>query len=231
MRVLSELETMQRVAEGNLSLARLGRCELRLMQGHSGLAQGNNDKLCRALRKVIRSQLQPLMVCVPRIFEAMPPGKVKWYREFLEPRVVPDLFRDRVYGSTFVSRRDAWVGMDDEAGYWQIVRGIWQDRPVLLVAGSDKGLAAREFLGNAASVQVLQSMARDAWVDRDRLMAECLRWVSLAPRQHAPLIYLALGATATVLAHDLTLCGIQALDMGHCASSWSHSGKQAEVAA
>ena len=231
MRVLSELETMQRVADGNLSMSRFGRCELRLMRGHSGLAQAANDKLCRALRKVMRSQLSSLMVCVPRIFEGLPPGKDRWYGEFLGPRIRADLFKGRTAaGSTFVSRRDAWVGMDDEESYWKLVRAIWANRPVLLVHGSVKGLAAQNFLGNAASVQVMQSMARDAWSDRERLMDECLRWAEIAPRQQ-PLVYLALGATATVLAHDLTLCGIQAMDMGHMASSWLREGKQAEVAA
>ena len=55
--MLSELATMQRVAADSLSMARSGRCELRLMQGHSGLAQAANDKLRKALRKVLRSQL------------------------------------------------------------------------------------------------------------------------------------------------------------------------------
>ena len=112
-----------------------------------------------------------------------------------------------------------------------MVRGIWQDRPVLLVHGSEKGLRKEHgFLGNAASVQLLQSVARDAWADHDRLMDECVRWASISPKQQ-PLVVMALGATATVLAHDLTLCGIQALDIGHMASSWLHNGKQAEVAA
>ena len=227
MRVLTELETMRRVAEGNLSLSRMGRCELRIMQGHSGLAQGPHPTLRRALHMVLRKPLSGLLVCVPRIFDAMPPGKALWYQEFLGFD-----FPDRTYGSTFVSRRDAWVGMEDKAAYWAIVRRIWQDRPVLLVHGSEKGLQARDsgMLGNAASIQVLQSMRCDAWADRDRLIDECLRWAEIA-RQQSPLVCMCLGATATVLAFDLTRLGIQALDIGHMASSWEGTGKQARMAA
>jgi Glycosyltransferase GT-D fold len=228
VKVLDELETMRRVAKGSLSLSRLGRCELRLIQGHHALAQAHHPKLARMLRRILtKGTFGPSLVCVPRIFAAMPPGKEPWYGEFVK---APRLFTNHTYeyGSTFVSRRDAWVGMVDEPAYWQCVRGLWQDRPVLLVAGSDKGLVAKDsgFLGNAASVQVLQSVARDAWSDRDRILDECLRWVDIAPGQD-PLVYLSLGATATVLAHDLTMCGIQALDMGHMAQSWLHVGKQA----
>ena len=161
----------------------------------------------------------------------MPPGKEQWYQEFTLPRARDALLlKDWTYGSTFVSRRDAWVGMEDEEAYWRLVRGIWQDRDVLLVAGSAKGLQAGALLTNAASVKVLQSLERNAWTDRDRLMEACLAWVQ-DEKPRDPLVYLALGATATVLAHDLTICGIQALDLGHMAGSWLKEGKQARMAA
>ena len=234
MRVLTEFETMRRVAERGLSLARFGRCEFRLMQMQRGLAQDQDPILCRTLRRVVRTKpgRWPVLICLPRIYDAMPPGKAQWYGEFTSQRARDALLvkEDRTYGSTFVSRRDAWVEMEDEKAYWRLVRGIWQDRDVLLLVGSPKGLQAGGFLNNAVSVKVLQSLERNAWADRDRLMEECLAWVQ-DEKPRDPLVYLALGATATVLAHDLTILGIQALDLGHMAGSWLKQGKQARMAA
>ena len=130
------------------------------------------------------------MVCVPRIFEAMPPGK----------EVVPGVSRPvaRAVPRTGPSarpssrRRDAWVGMADEDAYWEMVRGIWQDRPVLLVAWQREGAGGQGFrlprhrrLGPGAAVGGAGCLG-----DRDRLMDECLRWARSRPSKQ-PLVYMA----------------------------------------
>ena len=106
----------------------------------------------------------------------------------------------------------------DEAAYWPLVRGIWRKRPVLLVAGSGKGRRALAgFLGGASSVDTLDAPERDAWAAYSAILGDCLAW---ARSKRAPLVYLALGATATVLAFELSARGVQALDLGHMAQSW-----------
>lgn len=221
--VLSEMATMQRVAETGCALARAGRCELKLALGRPGLAQKPDPVLAKRLRKILRSRADHTLVCLPRVFEGFPDeNKEHYYGEFTRPEMMAELFLpSKEYGSTFVTRRDGWVADMDEDAYWPMVRGIWQDRPVLLVAGSGKGMrAADEFLGNAASVDRLDAPERDAWGAYEGILADCLAWAA-AKRQ--PLVYAALGASAAVLAWDLGKRGVQCLDLGHAAQSWHRS--------
>jgi hypothetical protein len=220
-KVLSEMATMRRVAETGCNLARAGRCELKLALGRPGLAQTTDPGLQKRLRKILKAGDERVLVCLPRVFEGFPDAnKEKYYAEFLAPGIVYDLFArgSSVYGSTFVSRRDGWIEDMDEAAYWPLVRGIWQDRPVLLVAGSPKGKKATGFLDNAASVDTLDCPERDAWGFYEGVLADCLAWARPKKR---PLIYAALGATAAVLCAELATHGVQALDLGHMWQSWA----------
>jgi hypothetical protein len=157
------------------------------------------------------------------VFEGFPDAnKEHYYGEFTRPEVMAELFRPwGTYGSTFCTRRDGWTADMDEDAYWPLVRGIWQDRPVLLLAGSGKGMrAGDEFLANAASVDRLDAPERDAWAAYDGILADCLAW---AAAKHRPLVYAALGATAAVLSFELGKRGVQCLDLGHAAQSWHRS--------
>ena len=214
---------MRAVAERGLCLSRHGRCELKLALARSGLAQVPVPSLQRRLHEVLKSRDKRVLVCIPRVFEGFPDlNKEHFYAEFTEPEVVRHLFHpDKEYGSTFVSRSDGWIGDMDEDAYWQLVRGIWQGRPVLLIAGSGKGKgAAGDFLANARSVDVLDAPERDAWASYKGIRKDCLAWAATKDR---PLVYAALGATAAVLCHDLAAHGIQGLDLGHMAQSWRRS--------
>ena len=219
-RVLSELATMQRVADAGCSLSRTGKCELKLALMRNVIAQAADPALAKRLRKILRSDAEHTLVCIPPMFGPMDANKAHYYGEFTRPEVVADLFSaTKVYGSTGVSRRDWWRPGMDEAAYWALVRGIWQDRPVLLVAGSGKGRRAREgFLANAGSVDVLDAPQRDAWAAYEGILSDCLAWAAAKQR---PLVYAALGATASVLAFDLGKRGVQCLDLGHACQSWA----------
>lgn len=220
--VLSELETVQRLVDGRLNMSRLGFCETKLIYGRSGLAQAPDPTLAKRLRKLLWSTDDRTLVCIPRVFDEMPEGKAKWYEWITDPKLIEDLgLARRERGSTFVSRRDGFTpGMDEDA-YWRLVRGQWQDRPVLLLAGSGKGLRAQdEFLANAASVDVLQAPERDAWASYEAIRADCLAWAGV---KRAPFVYAALGASAAILCAEIAKHGVQAQDWGHAAQSWHRS--------
>lgn len=225
--VLSEWATMQRVAETGCNLSRFGRCELKLALGRPGLAQSPDVRLRITLRAILLMPHRPhILVCLPRVFEGFPDAhKQRVYGEFTRPELTDALFQPgKVYGSTFVTRRDGWIGDMDEDAYWRLVRGIWQDRPVLLVVGSSKGRrAADEFLTNASSVDTLDAPQRDAWAAYEGILNDCLAWAATKQR---PLVYAALGASAAVLADCLGVAGIQCLDMGHAAQSWARRGER-----
>ncbi len=228
--VLTETATMQFVADTGCSLARMGKCEFKLALDRNGIAQRTDDVLRKRLRKMLKSEQTHTLICLPRIFESMPADKARHYAQFTTPAMIRELFAEnKLYGSTFVSRRDGWAADMDEPAYWRTVRGIWHDRPVLLVAGSGKAhRAADDLLDNAASVTVRDAPSRDAWADYETILADCWAWVKTRER---PLVVAALGATATVLCHDLGKHGVQALDIGHMSQSYTRMDPKATEAA
>ena len=226
--VLSEMATVQRLAAGRLNMSRLGFCEFKLIYGRSGLAQEPDPTLAKRLRKLLRSADERTLVCIPRVYDQMPAGKAKWYQWITEQKLIDDLeLAGRERGSTFVSRPDGWIDDMDEVAFWPLIRGQWQDRPVLLLHGSNKGLRARDgFLDNAASVDVLRAPNRDAWASYEAIKSDCLAWAAV---KREPFVYAALGATAAILCADLAKHGVQAQDWGHCANGW-HRSEAREVA-
>jgi hypothetical protein len=139
-------------------------------------------------------------------------GNEAWVRKYLEP--------GKAYGCAAITRLCTWA-LGSHDAYWANVRQIWDGRPVLLVTGSKKGRSA-EFglLDNAGDVTVWDlAQKTDCWSRYPRILAECERWA----RKQAgdPLVYAALGATATVLAADLSARGVQCIDAGHMAQSFA----------
>lgn len=224
MKVKTEYETMMAISTSGKSVSRFGRCELKIAMGRNGLKQSHNEELAARLRFIMKNPSPRVIVCLPRIFQKMPPGKDKYYGEFTDPMVIRRLFNTmESYGSTFISRRDAWVDMLDEEKFWQRARSIWQDRPVLLVTGSDGGRRTKdELLNNASLVEVLNCPEQDAWDDFEKIKKECQLWQR---GRRNPLIYAALGATAAVLCHDLAT-EVQALDLGHLVESWHRDSEK-----
>jgi hypothetical protein len=75
-------------------------------------------------------------------------------------------------------------------------------------------------LDNAAKVEVWDLEQKiGCWSRYQRILLECEKWAR--KQDGEPLVYAALGATATVLAYDLGMRGIQCMDAGHLAQSYS----------
>jgi hypothetical protein len=86
---------------------------------------------------------------------------------------------------------------------------------VLFLRGGAKGDEPGQapLVNNARSVEHVPDLPpQDAWPLYPELMSRCRTWA-----RHHPdgCVVLCLGATATVMAHDLAAEGIQGLDMGH----------------
>lgn len=210
--VLDEHETMRRVRDERLSLARFGDGEIKLCRGGSCKTQTADPVLAKRLRNILKADEPRCLVAVPNIWGAR---ETKPFWRSYRDGVNAQFYRPgAVYGSSFVSRPDSapWINSD---AYWGLVRSIWQDRSVVLVTGSKKG---RQFLdsgmlSNASKVCAAVDVPRqNAWSAHDRLLDEASDMASVLVD---PVVVLALGATSTVMAYELARRGIQALDLGH----------------
>lgn len=215
-RVLKEWKTLRAIQAGGLSMARLGDGEIKLARGVSCKTQPCHSGIDKRMRRLLATPRAGVLVCIPRIWPDEPPLATKGF--WSQHRAAFEQFCDPVtaYGSSFVSRRDAWP-IPDEAAYWREWQSIWAGRPVLLVTGSNKGLSSRKgLLSTARSVDVLETPRPDAWAAYEGILADCRAWASA---KRDPCVVAACGAAATVLCHDLGGEGIQALDVGHMSQS------------
>lgn len=214
---MDEWSTVRAVLAGRMSMARLGDGELKLARGEACITQPADPGIAKRIRRVMHNNVPGLLVCIPRIFKDEPPLASKGFWPQHIPAFVKFCAKGTVYGSAFVSRRDAWP-IADEPTYWATWRKVWDGRPVLLVTGSGKGRRSMKLLGNAASVDVLDVPRTDAWAAYKGIVGDCRAW---AAAKAEPLVAAAMGASATVLAHELAREGIQTLDLGHMAQSYA----------
>ena len=206
--VLHETETLRCIQAKRLSLARFGDGEIALATvRHSSRSQVYDPELGRRLCEVARSELPGLLVAIPPIFEAIPPGKVNWLR-WRKPERMVLWQKGRCYGSAFVGRPDFYGG-PYSAEYWALFRSLWDGRPAIIVRGNDK---VPPFFANAEISGLVVVPNWNAWADYERILAECLE--KAQPWGKAGIVLAMAGATATVLAHDLQAAGVQCLDVG-----------------
>ena len=210
MNVLSESKTLRRIAEGRLSCSRFGDGEMAIAACRKG-ARGQEyvPSLSARLCEVARSRDPNLLVCIPRIFKGIPEPKRAAWERWLRPERTSIYDPTITYGSAFISRPD-FFGKPFGAAYWSLMRGLWQDRPMLLVRGDTK---KPELFDNAASIEVLMGPPQDAWRDAEALLAACMIWASRRDSKGG-LVVLQLGPAATCLAASLAGGGVQALDLG-----------------
>lgn len=177
--------------------------------------------LAKALRKTAATNFKKLIVAIPRIFEHIPEAKHRWARWRQPARCV--MWDERkAYGSAFISRPD-FYGVPFGQEYWNTMRRLWAWRDVLLVRGDDKRPA---LFSNAGSVELMRAPNRDAWASYHDVLAECLTW---AAEHKDGLVIAQLGPTATVLAHDLAIRGVQCLDLGKADRFYRHEQEAAHA--
>lgn len=219
--IYNEIDTLERVAEQKLSIARFGDGEIGLCLGGSIGFQDYDELLARRLREILKDDsMNSLMVCLS-------PHDGSCYRT--TPRVQMFVYKYLArhgeeylnlldpaskYGSTFISRPDSFVFEGDQMNrYTRLLRNLWADRDVLIVTGEkSRFVLIDELFDNIRSVEFLHGPSQNAFSCYDELLCQ------IRSRAEDRLILLALGPTATVLAYDLAKEGRQALDIGHLPS-------------
>lgn len=219
--VLDEYETLRRVRDERLSLARYGDGEIKLCRGASCKPQAFDPSIQKYLRLILRDAGPKVLVGVPNIWSPpspLPVAKEKFWRQYRTGYNASFYSAGAQYGSSFVSRPDSapWI---DRPNYWALARSIWQGRPVIFVTGAKKGMAFVDhgLLDNAASIDVVRGPRTQAWDQCGSIAADMVSRDTAQRRAgRDPLVILALGPTATVLAGTIGgREGMQVLDLGH----------------
>lgn len=230
LRLHDSWQTLQHILQSGCSVSRFGDGELQIMQRYleeRGKAtqaledvdtfQRYDASLGQRLYEVWQDPtLEGHINCVPYAFKDSSAHR-GYTRIFFEREALMrmeevskvalehDLY-DTNFTRFYMGRHD----IADYLAYIALMRQIWKDRDILFVEGEKSRLGVgNDLFEGARSVQRILCPATNAWQCYDEILA--------TTEAHASgrLVLIALGMTATVLAYDLALRGIQAIDMGH----------------
>jgi glycosyltransferase family protein len=219
MIVLDEYQTIDQLLKYRKGISRYGDGELRLCFGRNAISQPGNEKLSKRLCSILKSDLSNHLVGIPRTANgSMPRDKRVFWGKYTTPKFLQLYRDDKVYGSAFISRPDSAPEIDTGA-YYNLVKGIWEGREVLLVQGEGRRFLKAEpnLFSSAISYDVMYAPSYDAFSHYEELLDQITSRIS-----QDTVVVLSLGATATVMAFDLCNMGVQALDLGHMGMFYAH---------
>ena len=221
LHIMTAKETVDYILQEKCSVARFGDGELQIAAYGCGLKfQRADKKLQKKLTQVMASKNKKLLLCLPNRINMVTRKEratlTPYWQKSLRKHLYPwtkNLNKARLYGDTNLSRLTE--GKNREAAIKQVlhIREIWTARNIIIVEGEKTRFGVgNNLLENAGSISRVLGPAESAFDYYDQLFIECC---NLAKTLRAPLVLLALGPTATVLASDLADSGIQAIDIGH----------------
>lgn len=212
-RQLSFAATLDRLAEEELSFARFGDGELRLMlrPEYKLRFQANSPGLQRGLRDVFEAAAPRLLIGMPHLYRDMHWSNV-WTDIWYETKAYADAHAN--FGNSHVSR-PVYFEFEGEAGVerW---RRIWDDRRVIIVTGAGSRFTLiDELFSNVRDLRRVESLPTGAFADVGRLLGELT-----AAKTAGAVVLVSLGPAGTVLAAELARQGVRAIDIGHISDSY-----------
>jgi glycosyltransferase family protein len=221
--VYDEISTLKEIADKNCSVARYGDGELGICMGEGIRFQEYDGKLSQRLKEILVDEsVENLLVCLAphtnSYYTVTPRVRTFIYKFFARRKesYVKLLNPDRKYGSTFISRPDAFLF---EAGqleqYRELLRRLWDKRDVLVVTGKGSRFSLdEELFDNIKSSEVIYGLPENAFREYNDILER------IKTHSRDKLILLAMGPAATVLAYDLAKEKYQAIDLGHLPSCY-----------
>ena len=197
--VLREFETMQRLVDEGLSLARYGDGELGCTDGQGYNGQEMRPGLKEEMREIL---LRPHPRCLPAIptMDERSPRFAYWlnyqdrFRKLIDQR--------RVYGSAFIGCRAKapWIDTDE---YVNLMRSLWVGKRHVCVLPADIDMVP----WMPDCLEFVHCPKLNAYDTIDKIEAQV---VSLKP----DVVTITAGPMATCLANRLAGHGIQGVDLG-----------------
>ncbi len=209
--ILSKEDTIKQIIEGK-SIARLGDGEFAAIVGQKRWNfQGESELLSRRLREVLACEDEDLLIGLHptfymNLFDA-PEEQADGVRAYMHPMVrrlhAQLLDRNKQYANALLHNMDS----DEDV---KRIKEIWDNKDCVFIEGVHTGMGVEnDLFDNCRSIERILGPAENAIEKYDGIMTEALK------QPKGKLIMLALGPTATVLAHDLHKEGYHAVDLGH----------------
>ncbi len=219
-KVLSIQDTISRIIKNKISVSRFGDGEFRLLfPGHYLEFQKNSPEIREKLAAVLKSESENLMVCLPEMFGNYGNFSIStsyWWKKFSNnygTKLTAFINPDKIYGNSFISRFYMGYKNKSPIHIQKIVshlKEVWQDQEILIVEGRYSRLGiGNDLFDTAKKIERILCPEKNAFEAYAEILETTKKYGS------GKLIMIALGPTATILAHDLANDGFWALDIGH----------------
>lgn len=216
-KVMTNMETIEKIIAEGLSVSRFGDAEIKLAAGKGVNYQVPDPQLAAKLRQVLSSEDERLLVCIPDVFESLslftPADGAYWVKHLARYRKYWYRFtlKNKVYGNAFISR--VYMCFNEKhiaAAYFDALKKIWDNKDVVLVEGEKSRLGVgNDLFDNAKSLRRILGPSARAFSRYSDLLAE-IRKV-----EKSALLILAMGPVASVLPFDLLQDGYRSIDLGN----------------
>lgn len=214
---LSYDDTLNMALNLSISISRFGDGEIRLINREDIEFQKSSILLSDRLKEVLTSNKKNHLVCIPNVFKSMSLYTINdknfWRKHLTKYRKIWNkyLTTKKYYGDAFITR--PYMNYKDKTRsdfYFNEFKKIWNNRDVLLVEGKlTRFGVSNSLLNNCKSLKRILCPPTDAFEWYQQIKQSVLK------HYNNHLVLVSLGPTATILSYDLSLLGIQSIDIGH----------------
>lgn len=212
-------DTIDKIIKENVSVSRFGDGEFKWILGVSQISfEKQSELLSRRLAQVLQSSQTNHIVCIsPAINDlSYNTNNGKRYWEQMLGRCGIRLMRyldiNRIYYNANISR--FYLNTKNKAiaeKRFDKIKKIWNQRNVLIIEGEYSRLGVgNDLFDNASSVRRILAPSKNAFESYNKIINTIKKNYN-----EMDLILIALGPTATVMAYDLSILNMQAIDIGH----------------
>lgn len=232
--IRSSEELLEVIIKERKSLSRYGDGELEIMQNRERpWFQNADERLSSRLREIFFDRNEAIIIALANNFgnlECYTQKAADGIRQYLShgtrEKLMDMIDMSRIYYDTYVTRPYYIYRDKDHATYiFSLFKKIWRDRDILLVEGqyAYNGVRNDLFDGNKSMKRII-APAQNAFSVYDELFKTVEQYADADT-----LVLISLGPTATVLAYDLAMKGIQALDIGQLDNEYDWYMRRTEV--
>lgn len=216
-KVYSIDETLDALVQTESSMCRYGDREFRTMCG-KGINGKSDFALGNRLKEILhQNNNENLLVCIPNFTDDMV-IRTESAKNYWETMIKQDgmnwiklLNKKGNYYNAHVSRLYFdYQNLKQSKIWFNKISKLWDSKNLLFIEGEKTRLGVNNSLfSNAKSIKRIIAPPKNAFQKYDEILK------SVVNNWNGELVLIALGPTATVLAYDLHIKGIRAIDIGN----------------
>lgn len=216
--VINDIETIDKIITDHMSVSRFGDGEIGIINGNELGFQKSNTNLATKLDRVLKSNEDNIMICIPDIYTIKSvmkltyESKIFWLNELINNRKTwYSIPKDKTYYDACITR--PYIRNKDKEHtkvLFDKLEKVWYMRDVVIVEGKYSRLGiGNDLFDGCRNISRILCPPKNAFEKYYEILEACCKI------EKETLMLLSLGPTASILAYDLNLKGYQAFDLGH----------------